>query len=266
MPIPFLRCGFATSSSWRRSRPSLLPVGANASTLLDRNARGVTLKVDSKGQAVVSYTARGKKWNVLAWGAVNAIAPAAGSRQVDFKLDYSGGWGTYKKDVWKTVREHVRHLQGPTARMAGDGVHGEGRLQLGVQSWQRMLPNYGVTPNPNQAVWELRLSHWTGAAPRAHGERELGLRQVRPPLRDVPLQGRPRPRVQVDGRRQPARHLRPQPLRRHVQLGLRRRAGSARTASSCTRARAPSVTASTPTAATRSARASATAPRSSAPA
>ena len=56
----------------------LVPVGANASTLLDRNAHGVTLKVNSKGQAVVSYTARGKKWNVLAWGAVNAIAPSAG--------------------------------------------------------------------------------------------------------------------------------------------------------------------------------------------
>ena len=41
---------------------------------------------------------------MLAWGAVNAIAPTAGSAQVDFKLDYSGGWGTYKKDVWKTFK------------------------------------------------------------------------------------------------------------------------------------------------------------------
>ena len=45
---------------------------------------------------------------MLAWGAVNAVAPTAGSRQVDFRLDYSGGWGTYKKDVWKTLRQHVR--------------------------------------------------------------------------------------------------------------------------------------------------------------
>ena len=28
-----------------------------------------------------------------------------------------------------------------------------------------MLPNYGLTPTPKQAVWELRLSHWTGDLP-----------------------------------------------------------------------------------------------------
>ena len=91
----------------------LVPMGANASTLLDRNARGVTLKVNSKGQAVISYTARGKKWNVLAWGAANAIAPSAGSRQVDFRLDYSGGWGTHKKDIWKTLKNSCGTYKGP---------------------------------------------------------------------------------------------------------------------------------------------------------
>jgi hypothetical protein len=143
----------------------LVPMGANASTLLDRNARGVTLKVNSKGQAVVSYTARGKRWNVLAWGAVNAIAPSAGSRQVDFKLDYSGGWGTYKKDVWKTVKNSCGTYKGPplawrvTSCTAADGSN------WALQSWQRMLPNYGVAPNAKQSVWELRLSHWTGPMP-----------------------------------------------------------------------------------------------------
>ena len=143
----------------------VLPVGANASTLLDRNAQGVTLKVDAKGQAVVSYTARGRKWNVLAWGAVNALAPSAGSRQVDFKLDYSGGWGTYKRDVWKTVRNTCGTYTGPplawrvTACTAKDGSN------WAIQSWQRMLPNYGLAPNAKQAVWELRLSHWTGPLP-----------------------------------------------------------------------------------------------------
>ena len=34
-----------------------------------------------------------------------------------------------------------------------------------LQSWQRMLPNYGVAPNATQSVWELRLSHWTGPLP-----------------------------------------------------------------------------------------------------
>ena len=143
----------------------LVPMGANASTLLDRNARGVTLKVNSKGQAVISYTARGKKWNVLAWGAANAIAPSAGSRQVDFRLDYSGGWGTYKKDVWKTVQNSCGTYKGPplawrvTSCTASDGSN------WALQSWQRMLPNYGVAASASQSVWELRLSHWTGPLP-----------------------------------------------------------------------------------------------------
>jgi len=143
----------------------LVPVGANASTLLDRNARGVTLKVNSKGQAVISYTARGKKWNVLAWGAVNAIAPSAGSRQVDFKLDYSGGWGTYKKDVWKTVKNSCGTYKGPPLAWRVTSCTATDGSSWALQSWQRMLPNYGVAPNATQSVWELRLSHWTGPLP-----------------------------------------------------------------------------------------------------
>jgi hypothetical protein len=35
-----------------------------------------------------------------------------------------------------------------------------------LQSWQRMLPNLGETPwLASQTVWELHLSHWTGALP-----------------------------------------------------------------------------------------------------
>jgi len=130
----------------------LLPGGANASTLIDRNARGITFKVNGSGQALVSYTARGKRWNVLAWNAVNALPPTLGKRQVDFRLDYSGGWGTYKKDVWKTFANTCGTYSGPplawrvTSCTAKDGSH------WALQSWQRMLPNYGLAPNAKQAV------------------------------------------------------------------------------------------------------------------
>ena len=53
---------------------------------------------------------------MLAWGAVNAVAPKAGSRQVEFRLDYSGGWGTYSKDVWKTLRTPAAPYTRPGAR------------------------------------------------------------------------------------------------------------------------------------------------------
>jgi hypothetical protein len=113
----------------------------------------------------VSYRARGRRWNVLAWGGVNAVAPRAGGHQIEFRIDYSGGWGTYRKDVWKTLKNTCGPYRGPaiawrvTACTARDGSN------WALQSWQRMLPNYGVTPTGTQGAWELRLSHWTGALP-----------------------------------------------------------------------------------------------------
>ena len=139
-----------------------LPAAATASELIDRNASGVSLKVNAKGQALLSYTARGRRWNVLAWSAVNAVQPTRARKQVEFRLDYSGGWGTYRKKVWKGFRNTCRPYDGPelhwlvTACRARDGGY------WAVQAWQRMLPNYGVAPSAKQSAWELRLSHWKG--------------------------------------------------------------------------------------------------------
>jgi hypothetical protein len=84
---------------------------------------------------------------------------------VKFRLDYSGGWGTRRQHVWRTFQNACRPYDGPrlqwlvTACKAPDGSY------WAVQSWQRMLPNYGLNPTPQQAVRELRLSHWTGPLP-----------------------------------------------------------------------------------------------------
>ena len=91
-----------------------VPATASASEIIDRNANDVSLKVAQNGQALVSYNARGKRWNVLAWGAINALHPTPGRKQVEFKLDYSGGYGTYKRDVWKTFKDACRPTTAPT--------------------------------------------------------------------------------------------------------------------------------------------------------
>src|SRR5690349_2346523 len=75
---------------------------AGASQLIDRNATGVKLAVNAKGEALMTYRAEGKTKHVLAWGAVNAIAPTRGRAQVALKLDYAGGWGKYHKNYWQT--------------------------------------------------------------------------------------------------------------------------------------------------------------------
>ena len=142
-----------------------IPTAATASELIDRNASRPTLAVDAGGKALITYRAQGKLHRVLAWGAMNALAPTPIRPQVKFRLDYSGGWGTFRRPVWKGFGNACRAYDGPplrwllTACTAPDGSH------WALQSWQRMLPNYGLPPTPKQAVWELRLSHWSGDLP-----------------------------------------------------------------------------------------------------
>jgi hypothetical protein len=138
---------------------------AEGSELIDRNASRVTLSVTDDGKALITYRAQGRLHRVLAWGATNAVAPTRSRPQVKLRLDYSGGWGTFKRPLWKGFKNACGPYDGPelhwlvTACTAPDGSY------WALQSWQRMLPNYGLAPTPKQAVWELRLSHWTGDLP-----------------------------------------------------------------------------------------------------
>ena len=138
---------------------------AHASQLIDRNASRVSLAVNRAGQALITYTVQGRTRRVLAWGAVNAVAPTAGRPQVTFRLDYSGGWGTYRKQVWKTFRNACRPYAGPPLAWFVTGCVAPDGSLWALQAWQRALPNYGVASTGQEAVWELRLSHWTGALP-----------------------------------------------------------------------------------------------------
>jgi hypothetical protein len=135
---------------------------ANASQLIDRNAKGVKLAVNAKGEAMLTYTAAGKVKHVLAWDAVNAIAPTHARPQVAFKLDYAGGWGKYHADYWKTFGKACGAYDGPALHWLVAACKAPDGSYWALQSWQRMLPNYGVTASADQAVWELHLSHWTG--------------------------------------------------------------------------------------------------------
>jgi hypothetical protein len=144
---------------------ALLVQSAGASQLIDRNARDVSLAVNPRGEALLTYRVGGHVRRVLAWGAVNAIAPTQARPQVKFRLDYSGGWGKYRRDYWKTFHNSCRPYDGPAlawfvaACKAPDGSY------WAVQSWQRDLPDYGVVPTATQAAWELHLSHWRGSLP-----------------------------------------------------------------------------------------------------
>ena len=64
----------------------------------DTNIQKVTLAVNTKGEALLTYVrATGTVRHVLAYGAINAIAPGDPAvPQIRFKYDYAGGWGKYR--------------------------------------------------------------------------------------------------------------------------------------------------------------------------
>lgn len=143
----------------------ILAAPAAASMQIDRNARNIKLAVNSRGQALLTYTnVYGKVRHVLVWGAINGRAPTRGVPQVRFHRDYSGGWGTYHRDVWKTFKNACSRYDGPkplawlvTACKAPDGSY------WAVQSWQVQLPDLGFTPwLPMQSAWDLHIAHWRG--------------------------------------------------------------------------------------------------------
>jgi hypothetical protein len=129
---------------------------ARASEIIDRNAQGVKLAVNSSGQALLSYRARGHTNHVLVWGAINARHPVPGKPQVSFRKDYSGR-------RWTSFKNACRAYDGPklafqvAACAAPDGSY------WALQAWRRPLPNLGMTPwLPVHRTWELHASHWSG--------------------------------------------------------------------------------------------------------
>jgi hypothetical protein len=136
---------------------------ASAAQLIDRNAAGVQIKANAKGEAIVTYRKGSLVRRVLLWGAINALPPTEGGRQVKFKVDYSGGWGARHTLYWKSFGGSCGRYDGPVlpdvvaACKAPDGSY------WAAQSWPQPLPNLGFTPwlPELRADW-LEISHWTG--------------------------------------------------------------------------------------------------------
>lgn len=90
---------------------------ANASQIVSTSTgTNIRLGVNSKGEAMVTYTAAGRTWHVLAWGALNANAPTAGKPQVAFTLQYDGGYKKYYKEN-PAVAGVLANLRGLQSKM-----------------------------------------------------------------------------------------------------------------------------------------------------
>jgi hypothetical protein len=144
--------------------PALVATGtAGASQLIDRGVAQATLTVNARGEAMVGYSVGGKVKHVLAWGAVNALPPARGRKQVSFDLDYSGGYGKYHKNAyWDSFGGGCGAYDGPQLALKVAACKAPDGSYWALQSWQRALPDYGLRATSVQSAQELRLSHWSG--------------------------------------------------------------------------------------------------------
>ncbi|HEX4519978.1 MAG TPA: hypothetical protein VH063_10400 [Gaiellaceae bacterium] len=139
---------------------------ARASQLIDRNAQGVTLMVNARGEAMITYRKGTAVRHVLAWGAIDAADPSEDASQVAFKLDYSGGYGKYHRlRYWQAPGWGCRPYAGPALAWAVTACEAPDGSYWALQSWQRGLPDLGLAPTAAQTSWDLDLSHWRGALP-----------------------------------------------------------------------------------------------------
>jgi hypothetical protein len=145
------------------------PTPVSASEHLgDRDVSFLSLKVNARGEALVSYRrADGQRRDVLIWGALNARAPDPDRPQVSFRYDYSGGWKSHGTAQYaRSFRNTCQAYDGPplvllvAACTAPDGSY------WALQSWRRLSPMRGFAPfRPEQDALELHVSHWSGPLP-----------------------------------------------------------------------------------------------------
>ena len=144
------------------------PVSASE-LLQDPNAKLVSLKVNARGEALLTYRrANGELRHTLVWGALNARAPSQDVPQVRFRWDYAGGWGKYRKGTyWKSFKDGCKPYDGPALTMVVAACKAPDGSYWTVQAWQRRLPLLGFDPwLPAQSNIELHVAHFAGELPK----------------------------------------------------------------------------------------------------
>ena len=144
---------------------------AAAGQLIDRNATQIKLQVDSKSRAMLEYKVGVRHCHVLVWGAINAKIPKAGSNgkpnQVEFNVDYSGGWKSFGHVLYPTFKNACRPYTGPAIPYVVAACDAPDGSYWALQSWQSELPDLGFTPwIAKQSSWRLKIAHWKGPLPK----------------------------------------------------------------------------------------------------
>ncbi|MGN6379955.1 MAG: hypothetical protein ACTHNU_13465 [Gaiellales bacterium] len=151
---------------------SLVAPQAIASQMITRDAKYPSIKAGVlRGEkvAAVTYYASGAWHHVLVWGAENARPYSTSVHQVEFKVNFSGGYGSlFGINAWKKLSNQCvadKPLKSslPLA-VAACTMKTNPHEHWALQVWQRTLPDAGVKPRTSlQRAFELHVSHWTDA-------------------------------------------------------------------------------------------------------
>ncbi len=125
---------------------------AQASFIVARNASHVRLRVAGT-RAIVDYRVGDRPRHVVLWGAIGARFPNPDVPQVEFRHRYGVGF---------LEGGACRPYEGPPLPLLVAACTAPDGSYWALQSWQRLLPNYGGVHGP----WELHASHWRGQPAR----------------------------------------------------------------------------------------------------
>src|SRR4029077_11684198 len=129
-----------------------VPVARSSEKIAD-NATKISLAVNDKGEALVTYTGGGTQKHLLVWGAVNAKPPTKGGQQVKFKLEYSGGLGKWDNEkYWKSFGSTCQTDNGAALAWLVKVCKAPDGSYWALQQWQRELKNYGVPSSGSNAA------------------------------------------------------------------------------------------------------------------
>ena len=137
---------------------------ANASEALPLGATDATVRVNVKGEALVTFKVGGTQHHLLLWGAVNGVPNPESGKQIQFSQDNSGGYGKYRQTgYWVMFTDECRPYDGPDLPYFVAGCKAPDGSYWALQAWKRRLPDLGFTPwAPYQSQIETDISHWTG--------------------------------------------------------------------------------------------------------
>ena len=123
--------------------------------------------MNRSGVALLTYRSEGRLQPRSAWGAINARnSDDAGCRQVSFRLDYSGGWGSRRKDLWRGFRNACGPYQGPALRTTSSPPARRPTARTGSsRSGGGCCPRSGCARRSRSGPSSCSSSHWSGDLP-----------------------------------------------------------------------------------------------------